>query len=939
MKTPSRSSTPSVSVTAPTGCPIIRAASTDITVLEDLAEATTVTDLLRLAGRHPLLWAELNTFHPEVVTNASQIVDGSEQRPKIIRKTTRALSGLIARSAGRATPSRMISTVGEISSSPSNVPGEITLEPTLTITASRSSIVADDKKAEGTILRWNPSAVIMDERCYITAPRSQSTPVFSSVGVNPLIKGIRVWAKTPISGQDLRATILNAYPDADMASIEKVIHQLVKHELLLSEKSIGYDTYRSQRNLFAQEFALEADENHLPAQTEYADEDVDSYRSAVGAPPTGTTEELTAFLEHGFTHGAFEYNDSGLAQVLAQLLLEKYGASRIPLTHLIHPVFGLDWKTVTTSSQARSLTATKSSSDYLRSVYTRGIKSADGWVDLQSEAASLPREKRTYSRLDSLDLIASLHGTPTDPTYNIADAISSIPGGVASARFDLLPSRHLDDEYAINIDWVSPQQAFNSVREFHTSYPRTLNVNSVESHPRELTLDSLQVWSDGTQVHLCDEDGSPLRFRPTSMAGVGAYPEWLMQIAMAATGSTPNINWSWGTISDHVNYLPGVRHGRVIVSRPAFRYRGPEDANAFNEWADSHGISEWVRMGDSDRKILLKRTAPGFSEAVRSQLRRSDGWVYESFDSELTPLVRDHQDRPIFSEICLTFGISSPAPDPDALRTTAQSLSVVATNQDKELLPGISDTANLTIIPRDGFRERVIRRLFSTEETAAGAYFIRYPTDSGESGLRLRYPRRTSTGAAVETAIREMTSSGWLLGLEEKAHSLEFERYGGPAVFPLFSELFSLESRVVAHLSAASSTDTIDERLHLPILDRWLNLFPDYKSVIVEFAVPSEDSSTVQKAASALVREADSPEDLASADLIDPSIRAHMKSLANKISAHSVGTYELQSAAHLFCNRVGISTDREKALWAALSKIERRNHHVNDTHPHRSRAS
>lgn len=184
-----------------------------------------------------------------------------------------------------------------------------------------------------------------------------------------------------------------------------------------------------------------------------------------------------------------------------------------------------------------------------------------------------------------------------------------------------------------------------------------------------------------------------------------------------------------------------------------------------------------------------------------------------------------------------------------------------------------------------------------------------------------------------------MTSSGWLLGLEEKAHSLEFERYGGPAVFPLFAELFSLESRVVAHLSAASSTDTIDERLHLPILDRWLNLFPDYKSVIVEFAVQSEDSSTVQKAASALLREPDSLGDLASADLIDPSIRAHMKSLANKISAHSVGPYELQSAAHLFCNRVGISTDREKALWAALSKIERRNHHVNDTHPHRSRAS
>lgn len=921
---PSTSSMPNASVNALVTAPVIRAAVNDINVLDELAKSTSISELLCLSQKSPLLWAELTTFHPEMVSRARSIEQGQEQRPKIVRKTKRFFAGLISRSAGRATPSRLVSTIGELSlyNSTEENTRTITLSPTVTVTVAQS-VVGDAGDAEdATFLRWNPSAVVMGKRCYITAPRGKDIPVFSSVGMNKLTTSIQTWTHDRLACDDLEQKILSFYPDVNISNVRTVINQLIAKEILLTDKSVDYYTYRSHRRLVTKQLHVKNLDQTLSHQINSTNDDVDTYRAATGMVSETMADELADFLNHGLRHGAFEYNDSHLAELIAQLLLEKYGAARIPLTHVIHPIFGLDWKTITGSPQAKNLAAQKKS-DYISAVYALGVKARDGWVDLKEVESSLPIHHRTYSQFDSLDIIASVHGTHASATYNIADAISSLPGGVASARFDLLENRLLHDDYAVNIDWVSPEKAFNSVRECQPPYPRTLNVNSAISHPQELTLSALYLWSDGTQVHVCDQDGQPVHFRPTSMAGIGAYPEWLTQIAVAATGFTPNINWSWGAISDYVDYLPGVRYGNVIVSRPAHRYRGAEDVATFNKWADHQGIPEWIRMGDADRKILMKRTAPGFLETIRSQLHRSDKWVYSSFGAELDPLVRDHNDQPIFSEICLTFGVTSHTPDAESERATGEKIPVLEPHLNRELLPAISDFTNLTIVPREGFRERIIRTIFASEMLPHG-YFVRYPTDSGDLGLRLRYPRPTSIASAINDALHEMIDSGWILSIEEKPHSLEIERYGGPHLFPLFSTLFSLESTAVAYLTSADSAKGIKAELHLPLLCGWLNLFPQYKTTVIDFATDGELNRGVEKAASLLARECSSTHEMTLSDYIPQSIATQIDAIAQRIASYPVGAYELQSAAHLFCNRLGISTDREKALWAALNKIERR---------------
>lgn len=534
MKTLSTSSTPNATITAAIGSPTIRAASTDIGILDQLTNATTVNELLPLLRRSSLLFTELNTFHPEVVDQIRCIVNGTESRPKVIRKTIRTLCGLISRSAARATPSRLIGSVGNISPSCSATSEKLVLDTVGTITASVPAVPTSSTETHGTTLRWNPSAVIMDGRCYITAPRRPTTKSFSSVGVNSLIRAIRSWAREPITGDELRNTVHHTYPDANTAAIEKVLHQLIDHEVLLAEDDIGYHTYRSRRCVMRENITLDSGAPRLPDIDHLIDHDVDLYRDATGSVPKGMEAELRDYLNHGLHYGAFDYNDTGIAEIFAQLMLEKYGAARVPLPHLLHPVFGLDWRKVKASHGARS-SGGRQPSAYQRAVYTRGIRNTDGWVDLRKESKTLPVVDRQYSGLDSLDLIASVHGTEHDSIYSVADSISSMPGGVSTARFDLFEHGPVADDHAVNIDWVSPQQAFNSVREYRTVFPRTINISSVECHPGELTLDSLQMWSDGTRVHLCDKDGIPIQFRPTSMAGAGAYPEWMMQIAMAAT--------------------------------------------------------------------------------------------------------------------------------------------------------------------------------------------------------------------------------------------------------------------------------------------------------------------------------------------------------------------------------------------------------------------
>lgn len=897
--------------------PTIRAASAEINVLQSVAASETIEDLIALVNQNPLLKTEVKCFNKDLYLQLNNILAKKEKRPKIIKKSLRTLVGLLSRAASRATPSRVIGSVGTIAPADSTNSDSLILDEQIVVTGATSTVTNSSSSTAGLIFRWNPCVVIFGNRCYVTAPRKESVDTFSSVGMNPLLEKMHEWCRFPIEKEKLLREIRAIYPDVDEEIVLGLIDQLVRSEVLLTEDDHGYYNYRKNRGVFKHQMEVAECEELLPSVDNIENLDVDLYRNAKGSVPVAFVNELRSYLNHALKFGAFECNDSGIAKTFAELVLEKYGAARVPLSILIHPVEGIDWRTVKQLHKASAPLSNR----YISAVYSLACQRGDMWVDLKEIEHLLPEGQSTYGNFDSLDIMASLHGDAEDPVFNIADAISNISGGVTTARFDSLPKKDIQDPFAVNIDWVSDQKALNSVRECISRFSRTLNVNSVSYSDAELTLADLEVWSDGQQVYVCDKNGNPVRFRPMSMAGVGSYPEWLMQIAIAGTAQTPNINWSWGVLEKNVDYLPGVKFGSVIVSRPAFRYTGVSDVKEFNTWADALNISEWIRIGAADRKLLLNRKKWAFADILETELRRGDGWIYASFPGELDPFVRDADGKAFFAEISQTFNVSSCEKDWSGLKEIAQDLSLVESQADRQVVPAVSDYVNLVVVPRDGFRERVLRTLFAAQKKPQ-KYYVRYPNSEGEQSFRLRYPRKSDESEIIEQQILQMVRDGILLDVEEKPHSFEFERYGGKESFSLFTEIFALESQIAVQLSNLNDDSAVPDSLHLSLLDWWLNFFPASKQDVIEFATSSQDfEKETHKEASRLVRSA--PSSLEKINELE-EVASRFSELARDIQKHNLGAYELQSAAHLFCNRLGVSTDREKTLWLALSKSAKR---------------
>lgn len=903
----------------PTGTPVIRSASVDIGILGKVANARSLAELIAIAKSQPLMCVELQLFHAELLRQIERIISGEAPRRKIFRKSVRTLVSVLSRAASRATPSRVIGSVGTLHTSTIDSVGIVLCDAAI-ITGSRRMISVKEPNGEQELLRWNPSNVVLGERSYLTAPRKAKLDVFSSVGMNPLLCLIHELTKKIISRKDLISSVQKRYSDIPREVIEKVICQLVDKEVLLTEQDEGYYVYRQERKIFRENIHISAEGIDGLFVDDASSLDIDLYRDAHGMLPDTFDSVISDYLEHGFEYGVFDYNDSGITAIFAELLLEKYGAARVPITHLIHPTKGLPWDVI---KSARNSVARQKNLDYQRAVYSLGVQSDNGWVDLKEVAGILPVTGRTYSNLDSVDVIASLHGDADHAVFSMADAISGIFAGSTTGRFDLLDNHVLENHYAVNIDWISNKVAFNSVRESEACFSRTINVNAFTSSDNELTISDLQVWSDGADIYVCDAAGDPVEFQPTSMAGVGAFPEWLMQIAIAGTAHTPDINWSWGEIENNVDYLPGVRYGSLILSRPAHRYTGSSDPKDFNNWAYMHNIPEWIRIGSSDKKILINRSADNYSELLYSELQRGDGWIYSTFTEELTPFSSNSEGEKIYSEISRSFVVEGSQSSRIQQRDTARKLPVVIrSSQTKEIIPTVTDYANLVLIPRDGFYGRVLTTLFGHNPLSSGMYFIRYPSSSGKSSIRLRFLRDSETTLALRAAIAAMTESGLFLDIVEEPHSFEFERYGGERIFSLFRRLAMLESLLVVEIASSFKDAVVPAESHLHFLDWWLDLFPGYREEVIAFSTDNQVFEAPTKKEASLIARVIGEENITS--VIPEDLSLSMREIAQRILEFPLNPYELHSAAHLFCNRLGITADREKALWLALNKVERK---------------
>ncbi|MDO5077198.1 lantibiotic dehydratase [Corynebacterium sp.] len=924
---------------------------------------------IRLAYESSIISTTLRAFNPIVDANARAILAGDLRLDsKKGRKTLRHISILMARAATRATPSRLVGRVGHthepiIDAAPAAASQSahrrlgsrelrVVLRDELEIGCAAPITAGEPDAAAPPAVRWNPSAIEIGSRYFVTAPRCRKE-VFGSVGGNDVIARIVELARNPISWDQLVQQLLEEFNIADASVVEKAVLSLVKREFLLSSRSVGYaescgeqgvDTRVSQCERFGgalRDWVIEHNEAEFEARR---DADV-----SIGAQALESLEKCYGFL---LRNGLLGTVDKGLAAKFAEILHERYGFSRVSLVDLIHPAFGISYQDVVDEfSAAQGASSAEGATSRLAECCARAAIHNDRWVDLNApeirrliardQGASDPEYAANF---ESFAVPVVPHRVPDGQDsqrgvqFLACDGVVAVPSAVLTARYRLL--RGDDSQPVANsgaarkgvataaIDWMSNDRKVNAIRESRQDVDYTLNVNAFATSKNELVCSDLYVWSDGKRVFIEKEDGTRLHFEPTSMVSLHLYPEWVRLLFVVATADWPALQWDWGSLERFHDFLPGVRFDNVILQRPKFRYRGEETLEAFNAWCDELGIGPLVRLGMSDRKVLVNRTTLADSSTLAHLLRSGDKWVDDAGIEHGVPLCTDSAGHAFHSELVVSFQCVRKFADPTREHTPAAGEGVAALNHQallefedvdsygyEQLIPATSDWCNLEIVPRGGEVHPLIS-LFSGLNVPF--YFVRYSTKSGKACVRLRLLREHMMQADVRQFFAALVWDGWVSEVTEQQHRLEVERYGGQAGFAAFSELFIAESALLSWLASKKLLEPLSVSERAFLLRRWLHTSPLPYGVHREVA--RQQRSTRGGKTRVVIPDALADSLQPHREQIDAFFEAIARAMDNVVAAIPELREPWGVAAHLFCNRLGISTEEEQQVWKALAK-------------------
>lgn len=894
------------------------------------------TAKLRFAYDIPVIRTTLEAFHPIVDQNLRAIFDGSlKTDSKKGRKALRHVTMLMARGATRATPSRLVGRVGLVHSDAANDAGsngnvQLTLHDDVVIGCIDPISTDEENEEQPRELRWNPSAVEVGNRYYLTAPRTENEP-FSSVGRNKLLDRIVALTMMPMGWDALVQQLVEEFHVDDVKFVEKSLDTLLQKEFLLGSTDVGYRQRCRTQNIStvsSKGNALEAHTRHWILENKHSDFEVRRDADVhIGARTLASLERCYSFL---LQHELVQTTDQGVANTLAEIVHERYGFSRVCVQDLLHPAFGISYQDIVEQfNNTRDINPPEELVELCAWATARGQR----WIDLKAPEVRAIVSSRKAQLGQKYSISPGTFSVPVVPMRDPSDASKvqfiacdgtvALPGHNLTARYRLLADaavstiKHKNGETKAGVDWISNRKEVNSIRELNIEESCTLNVNAFETPNDEILAKDLYVWSDGNRMYIEKEDGTRLRFEPTSMASIQLYPDWIRILYLITTANWPMMCWSWEPLARHHHVLPGVRYGNVILQRPKFRYFGELTPKAFNAWCDEREISCFVRLGSHDRKILVDREAIHDDSTLTHLLKSGEHWIEDAeFESGL-PLCTDSSGNSIHSELIVEFDL--PASEQERVSQVAPRFEDISNHGTEQLIPATGDWANLELVPRGGSLNALIGLL---PKLHAPCYFVRYRTSNGKTCLRLRLPRSEMMREETRAFINSLAWDGWVTAITEQQHRLEIERYGGERAFDVFQGLFIAESAFISWLASKKLLNSLalDDRAFL--LHRWVEISP----IRIEIIQAQGRSNGIQKSRKAKVEIPDVfPEALASyRDTIDH----YFDLISNQMEALCALPSDLHEswgvAAHLFCNRIGITPDEEQVVWKALVKNARR---------------
>lgn len=919
----------------------IRSASVSWEIYNKFMNEPSTKKRIEYALSIPTVKITLSEVTPIVLKNLTSILkDELAEESKKGRKAIRHLSVLMARSATRATPSRLAGKIGNCKTEQENEPHQIIFDDKITVACIRSTEFGEKKdETSNEWVRWNPSSFSFGGRMYITAPRKGSTKPYESVGRNKVIDQIALNSSKPIKRSKLISDLSKAYPEATGAVIKNAIQTLIDQEFLLEEADLGY--YEQQRKAsirekkFSAEFELEEMQKFLETEETY---DIESSRSAIISEDIVDFDVVKECFNYLTKNSLIESTDKGVSGHFAALLHEKYGYSRIRLSDLAHPSFGLSYKKIVADFQRNSSSKCAAS---MVALFSTAMMQADKWIDLNAASYRNAIQDSSTSDNDILKIDTSQlesYAVPMAP-YAISnnvqesekgikqygniilfacDGTVALPGYAIHSRYHLSKLGELNHQHNpnsvqdVNIDWVSPDRATNAIRENDPIGGITINVNSFNVIGHEILPNEIYLWSDGEKVSLEKQNGEKIRVPPQSMISISLLPEWLTLIFLASTQNWPTMRWSWDSFENYSDFLPGVHYKNIVLQRPKFRYRGPGSFEKFNSWCNKKGISAAIRIGQMDRKVLLDRNSNSAKACLLHLLQSSDGWFEEANLEIEGPLSVDSTGRKIHSELVVQVNSEDFSKVRDL--KVRPKFSDVNDNLYGQIIPSISSEVNLEIVPRQSSLSSMVGWLRTNIDIPF--YFVRYRTSSGFPCLRFRAAREDIARSEVSDKIRKLVSDGWVAEISENQHRLEIERYGGLSSFDAFRRLFIMESRLIGDLINEVNFEEWSLQLKTSLVYNWVAMSPIQANILKADNIKTDismrrfhfDKNSVDNIINENARVYYSVKKLKEA-FIDVA-----KEATNLADSWAV-------AAHLFCNRLGITPEDEQRLWNTLRYI------------------
>ena len=305
------------------------------------------------------------------------------------------------------------------------------------------------------------------------------------------------------------------------------------------------------------------------------------------------------------------------------------------------------------------------------------------------------------------------------------------------------------------------------------------------------------------------------------------------------------LNWSWGPL-EPLPFLPGVRFGRVLLSRPLWRLDRKtiqmlERARGAGRFAAVRALREERRMGrfvgvvDGDNVLPVDFDNVLSVDTFVDLIAGREIASLEELDLSAEGLMARGEGGGYAHEILLPLVRRSAEDSCEARPAEAQGGS-------RE--PGVarrhgpgSDWTYAKIYTDRAMADRLLREhlppLVTTlrdEEVLDRWFFIRY--FDPESHLRVRFKARPGHGDAVrvrcDAFLERLLSSGATWRTQLDTYDPETIRYGGTTGIDLSERLFETDSDFVLEvLALASGGDLADERWRLCLVgvDRLLRDF------------------------------------------------------------------------------------------------------------------